>query len=139
MKKSLYKIKSSLHGSGLFENRDIKKSEQVNDLSKDKLLDFVAITKSTIPLLTNEKLLQSDTKEQINSIKSNSILIGQFDPFSNKEIINKLIKKNNKIEDLLLSRYSELCQGLKVLEHEYYLKKEEIIDLLLKKYDQKNI
>ena len=27
----------------------------------------------------------------------------------------------------------------KVLEHEYYLKKEEIIDLLLKKYDQKNI
>ena len=29
-----------------------------------------------------------------------------------------ILIKNNKIEDLLLSRYSELCQGLKVLEHE---------------------
>ena len=62
---------------------DIKKSEQVNDLSKDKLLDFVAITKSTIPLLTNEKLLQSDTKEQINSIttKINNLT----EKFSSKE------------------------------------------------------
>ena len=32
--------------------------------------------------------------------------------------LSEFIKKNNKIEDLLLSRYSELCQGLKVLEHE---------------------
>ena len=47
---------------------DIKKSDQVNDLNKDKLLAFVTVTKSTIPLLTNEKLLQSDTREQINLI-----------------------------------------------------------------------
>tara|TARA_Y100001970_G_scaffold294340_1_gene451021 strand:- start:3943 stop:4521 length:579 start_codon:yes stop_codon:yes gene_type:complete len=32
--------------------------------------------------------------------------------------LSEFIKKNNKIEDLLLSRYSELCQGLKVLEYE---------------------
>ena len=62
---------------------DIKKSEQVNDLNKDKLLSFVAKTKSTIPLLTNEKLLQSDTKEQINSIttKINDLA----EKFSSKE------------------------------------------------------
>ena len=47
---------------------DIKKSDQVNNLNKDKLLTFVAVTKSTIPLLTNEKLLQSNTREQINLI-----------------------------------------------------------------------
>jgi len=47
---------------------DIKKSEEVDSLNKDKLLSFVAKTKSTIPLLTNEKLLQNDTKEQINLI-----------------------------------------------------------------------
>ena len=37
------------------------------------------------------------SSEQINAIKNKSILIGQFNPFSNKEIINKLIKKDNKI------------------------------------------
>ena len=47
---------------------DIKKSDKVNELNKDKLLTFVAVTKSTIPLLTNEKLLQTDIKEQINLI-----------------------------------------------------------------------
>ena len=47
---------------------DIKKSDQVSDLNKDKLLIFVATTKSTIPLLTNEKLLQTDTRDQINLI-----------------------------------------------------------------------
>tara|TARA_B100000700_G_scaffold172087_1_gene190029 strand:- start:67 stop:1977 length:1911 start_codon:yes stop_codon:yes gene_type:complete len=47
---------------------DIEESEEVNSLNKDKLLSFVAKTKSTIPLLTNEKLLQNDTKEQINLI-----------------------------------------------------------------------
>ncbi len=47
---------------------DIKKNDQVNNLNKDKLLAFATKTKSTIPLLTSEKLLQSDTKEQINLI-----------------------------------------------------------------------
>ena len=47
---------------------DIKKTDQVNNINKDKLIAFVATTKSTIPLLTNEKLLQNDIKEQINLI-----------------------------------------------------------------------
>ncbi len=47
---------------------DINNSDQLNNLNKDKLLIFVSITKSTIPLLTNEKLLQSETREKINLI-----------------------------------------------------------------------
>ena len=40
------------------------------------------------------------SNDQANLIKNQSILIGQFDDFSNKEIINKLIKKNIKIFSL---------------------------------------
>jgi len=40
------------------------------------------------------------SNDQANLIKNQSILIGQFDGFSNKEIINKLIKKDIKIFSL---------------------------------------
>ena len=46
----------------------IEKSNDVENQDKDKLLDFVIQTKNTIPLLTNENLLENETKEQINSI-----------------------------------------------------------------------
>ena len=49
---------------------EIKKTDQVENLNKDKLLAFVSTTKSTIPLLTNEKLLLNETIEQINIITS---------------------------------------------------------------------
>ena len=44
---------------------DIKKSNKVNSQNKNFLFNFVAKTKSTIPLLTNNNLLENDTKEQI--------------------------------------------------------------------------
>ena len=44
---------------------DIEKSNEVNDQNKDVLINFVAKTKSTIPLLTTNRLLENDTKEQI--------------------------------------------------------------------------
>ncbi len=47
---------------------EIKKSEKVNDQDKEKLINFVTKTKSTIPLLTNEKLLNNETKEQIRIV-----------------------------------------------------------------------
>ena len=47
---------------------DIKKSNKVNDRNKDVLLRFVSNTKGTIPLLTNNNLLDNDTKKQINLI-----------------------------------------------------------------------
>ena len=46
----------------------IEKSNDVENENKNKLLDFVIQTKNTIPLLTNENLLENQTKEQINSI-----------------------------------------------------------------------
>ncbi len=46
----------------------IKKSDKVNSQNKEKLINFVTKTKSTIPLLTNEKLLNNETKEQIRIV-----------------------------------------------------------------------
>jgi len=46
----------------------IEKSNDVENQNKKKLLDFVVQTKNTIPLLTDENLLENQTKEQINLI-----------------------------------------------------------------------
>jgi taurine transport system permease protein len=46
----------------------IEKTNDVEDQNKNKLINFVVQTKNTIPLLTNENLLENETKEQINSI-----------------------------------------------------------------------
>jgi len=55
------------------------------------------------------------SSEQTNAIKNKSILIGQFDPFSNKETINKLIKKDNKIFSLNLLPRITRAQSMDVL------------------------
>ena len=47
---------------------EINKSNKVKNQDKEKLIDFVRKTKSTIPLLTNEKLLNSEIKEQISIV-----------------------------------------------------------------------
>ena len=47
---------------------DIEKSNKVNNQNKKILFNLVKKTKSTIPLLTNNNLLENDTKEQINLI-----------------------------------------------------------------------
>jgi len=47
---------------------EIKKSEKVNNQNKERLISFVIKTKSTIPLLTNEKLLNNETKERIRIV-----------------------------------------------------------------------
>jgi taurine transport system permease protein len=46
----------------------IEKSNDVENQNKNKLLNFVVQTKNTIPLLTDENLLENQTKEQINLI-----------------------------------------------------------------------
>jgi len=46
----------------------IEKSNDVENQNKNKLLNFVVQAKNTIPLLTDEKLLENQTKEQINLI-----------------------------------------------------------------------
>jgi len=47
---------------------EIKRSDKVSNKDKDKLINFVTKTKSTIPLLTNDRLLEDETKEQIRII-----------------------------------------------------------------------
>ena len=55
------------------------------------------------------------SNDEINSIKDKSILIGQFDPFSNKEILNKLINKGIKIFSLNLLPRITRAQSMDVL------------------------
>ena len=75
----------------------IKKSNDVEDQNKNKLLDFVVQTKNTIPLLTDENLLENQTKEQINSItkKINNLtnnFIKRDYPYEKPEDENKRIE-----------------------------------------------
>ena len=51
---------------------EIEKSS-VKNQDKSKLLNFVSQTKNTIPLLTNEQLLNNDTREQIKLINEKII------------------------------------------------------------------
>jgi len=51
---------------------EIEKSG-IKNQDKSKLLNFVSQTKGTIPLLTNEKLLNNDTREQIKLINEKII------------------------------------------------------------------
>ena len=55
------------------------------------------------------------TNDEVNSIKDKSILIGQFDPLLNKEVINKLIKKDVKIFSLNLLPRITRAQSMDVL------------------------
>ena len=47
---------------------EIEVSDKVDNQNKKKLVDFVIKTKNTIPLLTNEKLLNNDTIRKIKDI-----------------------------------------------------------------------
>ena len=66
---------------------EIEKSEEVKSQDKNKLLNFVSQTKNTIPLLTNEKLLRNETKEQIKII--NNKIINLTKNFRNKDYPNE--------------------------------------------------
>jgi len=55
------------------------------------------------------------SSDEINLIKDKSILIGQFDHLSNKEMINKLIKKDIKIFSLNLLPRIARAQSMDVL------------------------
>jgi len=55
------------------------------------------------------------SNDEVNLIKDKSILIGQFDPLLNKEIINKLIKKDVKIFSLSLLPRITRAQTMDVL------------------------
>ncbi len=66
---------------------EIEKSEKVKSQDRNKLLNFVSQTKNTIPLLTNEKLLNNETKEQIKII--NNKIINLTKNFRKKDYPNE--------------------------------------------------
>ncbi len=66
---------------------EIENSEEVKSQDKNKLLNFVSQTKNTIPLLTNEKLLNNETKEQIKII--NNKIINLTENFRKKDYPNE--------------------------------------------------
>ncbi len=66
---------------------EIEESEEVKSQDKNKLLNFVSQTKNTIPLLTNEKLLNNETKEQIKVI--NNKIINLTENFRKKDYPNE--------------------------------------------------
>ena len=53
--------------------------------------------------------------DEINLIKDTSILIGQFDPFSNKDMLNQLIKKGIRVFSLNLLPRITRAQSMDVL------------------------
>tara|TARA_Y100000590_G_scaffold386994_1_gene460191 strand:+ start:866 stop:1966 length:1101 start_codon:yes stop_codon:yes gene_type:complete len=59
--------------------------------------------------------VNSPTNDEADFIKDKSILIGQFNPFSNKEVLNKLIKKNVNIFSLNLLPRITRAQSMDVL------------------------
>jgi len=59
--------------------------------------------------------VNSPSNDEVNFIKDSSILIGQFDPLSGKEVLNKLIKKNINIFSLNLLPRITRAQTMDVL------------------------
>jgi len=88
------------------ENKNIEKyitiiqnSSNLNDQNKDILLKFLAKTKNTIPLLTNENLLENETKNKINEITSKiNKLTEEFQKISYAYETSE--EKNKRIEAL---------------------------------------
>ena len=74
-KENLNKIILEIENSGV-KNQD-----------KNKLIDFISQTKNTIPLLTNEQLLNDDTKEQIKVI--NEKILNLIENFKKSDYPNE--------------------------------------------------
>jgi taurine transport system permease protein len=73
---------------------EIEKSEKVKSQDRNKLLNFVSQTKNTIPLLTNEKLLNNETAEQIKII--NNKIIDLTKNFRKKDYPNESAEQETK-------------------------------------------
>ena len=98
--KSTSRIKSENKNIKKLAN-EIKNSADLKDLDKDKILNLIVKTKKTIPLLTNEKLLENETKIKIKEL---TIKINQLSekfqkisyPVESVEEENKRIETSKK-------------------------------------------
>jgi len=80
---------------------EIKNSEELNNQQKTILVSFINKTNQLIPLLTNEDLLENETKQKINNITGQiNLLTENFQkidyPFETKEELNKRLKAVNE-------------------------------------------
>ena len=66
---------------------EVENSNDLNNVEKSKLLTFIKKTKNTIPLLTNNKLLENDTKIRIRELTSRINKL--TDDFSKKNYPNE--------------------------------------------------
>ena len=79
---------------------EIRNSSTIRNQDKDKLLDFIKKTKRTIPLLTNEILLENKTKIKLNELTNR--IIGLTEDFQKKNYppIKSIEEENKRIEAL---------------------------------------
>ncbi len=79
---------------------EIRNSSAIRNQDKDKLLDFIKKTKRTIPLLTNEVLLENKTKNKLNELTNR--IIGLTEDFQKISYPPKksIEEENKRIEGL---------------------------------------
>jgi len=82
---------------------------------KNKGANFCNSTKEVLEKSEIILKVNCPSNDEVNLIKNKSILIGQFDHFSNKEIINKLIKKDIIVFSLALLPRITRAQSMDVL------------------------
>ena len=86
---------------GVFLEKDYGKHLGIpDDDYKNKGANFFSSSKEVLQKSEIILIVNCPSDNEINLIKDKSILIGQFDPLLNKEVINRLIKNGIKIFSL---------------------------------------
>ena len=98
--KSTSQIKQENKNLALISN-EIQNSGDLNNQQKTILVDFVNRTNQLIPLLTNEDLLENETKQEINNITGKiNLLTENFQkpdyPFETEQELNDRLKSVNE-------------------------------------------
>ena len=101
---SIFLEKNSGSHLGISDEEYVSKGAKIVNTAKEVLEKSEIILKVNYP-----------SADQSNFIKDNSLLIGQFDNLSNKEIINRLLKKGVKIFSLNLLPRITRAQSMDVL------------------------
>ena len=79
---------------------EIQNSKDIRDQDKSKLLGLIKKTKKKIPLLTNEKLLENETKNKINELTNKIIWLTEDFQKVSYPPIKSLEEENKRIEAL---------------------------------------
>ena len=79
---------------------EIKNSPDIRIQDKDKLLNFIEKTKKTIPLLTNEKLLENETKIRIKELTNKITWLTEDFQKVSYPPIKSIEEENKRIEAL---------------------------------------